>query len=83
MSRSLENSEMQSNKSRTFNQRRNTEPGAVFTVQFDQKIPNREKSIKPDVSRSYLSSLPKHYEQAKLKNVITRSLRQAAKEDGQ
>ena len=34
------------------------------------------------MSRSYLSVLPKRYEQAKMRNVVTRSLRQVAKQDG-
>ena len=46
----------------------------------DATIPDREARIKPDPARSYLSEMPKRYEQAKLRNVITRSLRRAAEE---
>ena len=54
----------------------------AFTI-VDEKIPDRNKSIRPDVSRSYLTALPARYEQAKLKNVITRSLRSVAVEQKQ
>ena len=52
---------------------------AVFTIK-EPKIPDRDELRRPDQSRSYLSVLPARYEQAKMQNVVSRSLRRAANE---
>jgi len=54
----------------------------IFVIS-DDKIPHRNARIKPEMSRSYLNALPEHYEKAKLRNVVTRSLRRVADDNKQ
>lgn len=49
----------------------------VFTIGGEQ-IPGRDSQIKPDDSRGFLTQLPARYEEDKLRNVISRSLRRVA-----
>ena len=69
-------------KNNTMGARKQSQNFHVFTI-GDEPIPDRNTRIKPDQSRSYLSDLPVRYEYAKMKNVITRSVRNAAAESKQ
>lgn len=57
-----------------------SDSSTVFIV-GKNKIPARNEQIRPDEQRSFLSELPARYEQAKLRNLITKSLRKVANEN--
>ena len=55
----------------------------AFVIGQNARIPNRNAQIKPDLKRSFLSELPGRRNEAKMRNQVTRSLRQAANESKQ